>query len=57
MHINKTIETPEGGVSFDGYLEQEELDLIIKIGLNYLLQQGALPLITRDAVMSQVNEQ
>lgn len=43
MLINKTLETPQGTVVFEGELEQAELDLVIKIGLNYLLQQGTLP--------------
>lgn len=48
--INKTIETPQGTVKFDGELEEKELDLVIKIGLNYLLQQGALPFTTKEGV-------
>jgi hypothetical protein len=45
MLVNKTIETPEGTVKFEGELEPKELDLVIQIGLNYLLQAGALPII------------
>jgi ABC-type proline/glycine betaine transport system ATPase subunit len=41
--INETIETEKGTVVFQGELEKEELSLVIQIGLNYLLQQGALP--------------
>jgi hypothetical protein len=43
MLVNKSIETPEGTVKFEGELEQKELDFILKIGLNVLLTQGALP--------------
>lgn len=50
MQINKTIETPEGTVKFEGELEQKELDLVIQIGLNYLLQQGVLPFTIADDV-------
>lgn len=45
MNVSKVIETPEGTVKFEGELGPKELDLVLEIGLNYLLQQGALPLI------------
>ncbi|MCR4308348.1 MAG: hypothetical protein NUV80_07405 [Candidatus Berkelbacteria bacterium] len=43
MKISKTIQTPEGPVTFDGELSGDEADMVIGLGLNYLLQQGALP--------------
>jgi len=43
VHVTKTIETPEGNVTFDGELSQDEVDLVITTGLNYLLARGALP--------------
>lgn len=43
MQIKKTLETPEGRVTFEGELSADELEVIIGIGLNYLLSQGALP--------------
>lgn len=45
MHVNKTIETPQGTVVFEGELEEKELDLVLKVGLNFLLQMGALPIV------------
>lgn len=47
MLVSKTLETPEGTVKFEGELEPKEVDFVIKVGLNYLLQMGALPL-TKD---------
>jgi hypothetical protein len=47
MLVSKSLETAEGTVKFEGELEQKELDLVLKIGLNYLLQMGALPFITK----------
>lgn len=44
MRVSKTIETPNGGVTFDGELNPQELDLIISVGLNHLLIVGALPM-------------
>lgn len=44
MKLSKSIEGPNGIVTFTGELTSEELDLILSVGLNYLLQQGALPM-------------
>lgn len=43
MEVNQTFKTPQGTVKFQGELSQEEADFVIKVGLNYLMQQGALP--------------
>ena len=42
MHVNKTIETEDGTVKFEGELTQAEADLVIKVGLSTLLGVGAL---------------
>ncbi len=42
MQVQKTIETPEGRVSFEGELTQAEADLVIKVGLSALIQAGLL---------------
>lgn len=47
MLINKSIETPEGTVKFEGELEQKELDFVLKIGLNTLMQLGAIPFTSK----------
>jgi len=44
MLVNKSIETPQGTVKFEGELEQKELDYVLKIGLNYFLTHGAIPM-------------
>jgi hypothetical protein len=41
------IETANGTAKFEGELEEKELDLVIRIGLNYLLQAGALPIVEK----------
>ncbi len=46
MNISKAIETPQGTVKFEGELEQKELDFVLKIGLNVLLTNGAIPFTT-----------
>ena len=43
MRINKSFETEEGTVKFEGLLEKEELDMVLSAGLNFLFLQGALP--------------
>jgi hypothetical protein len=47
MLVNKSIETENGTVKFEGELEQNELDFVLKIGLNVLLTQGAIPYTTK----------
>lgn len=51
MHVNKVIETADGTIKFEGELEQLEADLVIKIGLNYLLQNGAMPIVMNGGVI------
>lgn len=43
MKVKKSIETPDGSVTFEGELNSDEVDLILGVGLNFLLQQGAVP--------------
>jgi len=50
MLVNKTIETDKGTVKFEGELEEAELDLVLRIGLNYLLANGALPFTTNTGI-------
>ena len=44
MRVTKAVETKEGGVTFSGELVKDELDLVISVGLNYLIKRGLLPL-------------
>lgn len=48
MLVNKSIETPQGTVKFEGELEQKELDFVLKIGLNTLLTAGAIPFTMKE---------
>lgn len=45
MEITKTIKTSTGDYEFKGNITQDEHDLILTIGINVLLQKGAMPLI------------
>ena len=56
MEINKTFKTAEGTVKFQGELSQEEADFVIQVGLNWLLQQGALPFQIFDEAPTQDTE-
>ena len=40
MQINKTIETADGTIKFEGELSQEEADTVISVGLTSLLNAG-----------------
>ena len=43
MKVDKSLEGPNGTVQFQGELSSEEVDVILGVGLNFLMQQGALP--------------
>ena len=43
MKVDKSLEGPNGTVTFQGELSSEEVDVILGVGLNFLMQQGALP--------------
>ncbi len=48
MLVNKTIELADGKVEFHGELSQVELDLVLTMGLNYLLANGAIPFTSKN---------
>jgi hypothetical protein len=45
VYIKKTIKLPDGSYTFEGEVSADELDVLVTAGINYLVQQGALPLI------------
>lgn len=45
MKINKTLHNEDGTLQFSGELTQEEADLVIECGLNWLVKEGALPML------------
>lgn len=44
MKINNTIETPNGGMTFQGELDGKELDYVVQTGLNFLMYNNLLPI-------------
>lgn len=45
MRVRRIIKTSSGTYNFDGELSQEELDVVITVGLGVLLERGALPIL------------
>lgn len=45
MEIRKVIKTPDGEFTFEGNLSQAELDVIVTVGIGYLMEKGALPIL------------
>jgi len=45
--VNKTVELENGSVQFNGELSSQELDLVLTMGLNYLLAKGAVPFTSK----------
>lgn len=57
MKVNKIIELPEGAVKFEGELSEKETDLVMQLGLNYLIRAGAFPAITEALQQAQKGEE
>lgn len=45
MLIDTVIQTPSGAVTFKGELSPLETEAVVRAGLNWLLQAGALPVL------------
>jgi len=45
MLIDTVIQTPNGTVTFKGELSPLETEAVVRAGLNWLLQAGALPVL------------
>lgn len=52
MKINNTIETPEGGMTFQGELDGKELDFVVQTGLNFLMYNNLLPITKQSKDLS-----
>lgn len=57
MKIEQTVRLPEGIVKFSGELSQTEADLVVEIGLNYLIRAGAFPAVTEALAAAQKEEE
>lgn len=44
MEIRKVLKTKHGEVTFKGTLSQEEHEFVLAVGLNTLMEAGALPM-------------
>ena len=43
MKIKVQTEDKDGNITFDGILNQQEVDFVLNIGINYILANGAMP--------------
>lgn len=57
MKVENTVRLPEGIVKFSGELSQTEADLVVEIGLNYLIRAGAFPAVTEALEAAQKEEE
>jgi len=46
MQIQVKTEDANGNVTFDGVLNQKEVELVLNVGINFLMANGAMPLFT-----------
>lgn len=46
MKIYVKTEDAEGNVTFEGNLNKQEVELVLNVGINFLMANGAMPLFT-----------
>ena len=46
MKIEVKTEDADGNVTFDGVLNKQEVELVLNVGINFLMANGAMPLFT-----------
>lgn len=46
MQIQVKTEDADGNVTFDGTLNRQEVELVLNVGINFLMANGAMPLFT-----------
>lgn len=57
MKVNSVVRLPEGAVKFSGELGEEETNLVVELGLNYLIRAGYFPAITSALEGAQKKEE
>lgn len=48
MFVKNLLQTSEGTVTFEGELTEEEAQFVLTVGLNILMEQGAVPFTQDD---------
>jgi hypothetical protein len=46
MQIKVQTEDADGNVTFNGTLNKQEVELVLNVGINFLMANGAMPLFT-----------
>lgn len=46
MKFDITLKNDDGSIAFEGTANQKEASFLLNIGVNYLLANGAMPLLT-----------
>lgn len=57
MKIEKVIVLEEGAIKFNGELSEAETDMVVEIGLNWLIRAGAFPAVTAALAAAQKEEE
>ena len=57
MEIKKSIKTKDGTVMFKGELSPEEHDFVLSVGLNTLIEQGAIAMYSAEEELSLDEEE
>lgn len=57
MKVSQTVKLPEGTIKFSGELSEIESNLVVELGLNYLIRAGAFPAVTAALEAAQKEEE
>jgi hypothetical protein len=57
MKVSSVVRLPEGIVKFNGELADNEANLVIELGLNYLIRAGAFPAVMEALTQAQKEEE
>jgi len=55
MNIEVTTKDTDGNVTFSGTLNKQEIDLVLNVGINFLLANGAMPLRNKEPVIHETS--
>ena len=57
MKVDKVVILEDQAIQFNGELSAEETDLVVGVGLNYLIRAGMFPKITEALAAAQKEEE
>ena len=57
MKVSKVVKNEDGLFSFDGELTEEELDIVVTVGMGFLMTKGALSVVAPGITITEINDE